>query len=90
MLMDTLLMDEKIEELALEISADAPRAHLERCLAQIRENQAALADAQARMDAALYDLLRSREHTEALAEENRALEARVHLLLGALRPGSEE
>lgn len=75
-------MDESTEEIARQIASDPSRANLERCLVRLRENQETINAAQARMDEALYDIVRAREFMEALQETHQMLEARVFLLLG--------
>ena len=74
-------LEDSLEDIALEISADPSRANLRHCLERIRTHQGALARAREQMERALYDLARSREIAEAMEYTSLELEARVYLLL---------
>ncbi len=76
-------LEESLEEIALQISADPSRANLRRCLERIRAHQSVLGRAREQMDRAIYDLARKREMAEAMECADQELEARIYLLLGA-------
>ena len=76
-------LEESLEDIALQISADPSRANLRRCLERIRAHQNALGRAREQMDRAIYDLARKREMAEAMECADQELEARVYLLLEA-------